>query len=152
MDSSGGAPRALNAASDLADHAAWQPEIDLALTISGSRQIGRGRTAHLRVALRDLSPAPAFDVTLSGVTSPGVRVERARISILGTPSALAACPSLRPLLCRLYTLASADAVAVDLTLRPRRCGRLDIRQSVAAWEMDPNSANNRARFRLHVSC
>jgi Tol biopolymer transport system component len=145
INSAGGVARALTAPGQPADHAAWRPAVDLAVTVSGPRRIPKGHTARLRIAIRNLSPAPAFTVTLTGSIPPDSRGVRARASA-------GACTTSRPLRCVLPTVTSASPSSIELTLRPGHCGRMEIRPSVSGLEMDPDTANNRARLRLQVVC
>jgi Tol biopolymer transport system component len=145
VDVESGGVRALTAAGAEADRAAWQPAVDLALTISGDRVVRRGGTARLRVALSALVPQPAFSVVVRSSLPRGLRLTRVRASA-------GRCSISRGLRCSVRRLTSPSTVSFDVTLRATRCGSRAIRVSVSSTQMELDARNNSARARLSVRC
>jgi Tol biopolymer transport system component len=145
IDVAGGGVRGLIGAGAEADRAAWQPAVDLALTLSGDRVVRRGATARLRVGIRALVPWPAAGVVVRSSLPRGVRLTRVRTSA-------GRCSVTRGLRCSVRSLVPPTTVTVDVTLRASRCGSRAIRVGVSSTQMDLDARNNSARIRLTVRC
>jgi uncharacterized repeat protein (TIGR01451 family) len=147
MSPSGGPARRLSPPNQPADQADWQSADDLSLTVRHPRTVRRGRTFRLRLAVRNKTSAPALNVVVMSSIPAGMRLVRARAagdSCLGSGRATVSCWI--PALGR-----SARAVA-EITLRPRRCGRMSLRASVSSGQSELTSADNRRRTALRVTC
>lgn len=147
MSPSGGAARPLTA--QLADQAEWQSLDDVALTVRHPRTIRRGQRARLRIAIRNKTAMPAFNVIVASVLPLGTRVVSARAGGFAG-SCVGSGP--RRVSCWIPRLARSATVSAVVVLRARRCGRATIRQAVSSGQTDAVPADNRRRITLRVSC
>jgi uncharacterized repeat protein (TIGR01451 family) len=147
MSQSGGAARRLSAANQSADQADWQSADDVSLTVSGPRTARRGQQVRLRLAIRNKTAMPAFNVIVTGSIPAGVRLVRARAA--GSRCADSTPPTVS---CWIPSLARSTRVFAELVLRPRRCGRITLRESVTSGQEDVNRADNQRRTILRVRC
>jgi Tol biopolymer transport system component len=146
MSVANGATRSLTVPSELADAGTWRPGVDLALSVSASRRVRFGQPARVRITVRNRFPLPALNVVLS-ISPP----RTARVIGVRAPRG-AFCRRQRLVTCSLRRLSSSSPMAVDVVLRPRRCGSLILRASVASAQRDVLPANNRRMTQRAVPC
>ena len=98
---SSGATRSLTGTGDSAESPAWQPGVDLALSVRRLGQPRRRQPARVRIAVRNQLLSPAFNVALTISIPWTARVVRVRAD-------RGRCRRQRPLACSLPTLLVLD--------------------------------------------
>jgi WD40-like Beta Propeller Repeat/Domain of unknown function DUF11 len=145
MSPSGGAAGRLT--TQPADQADWQSADDLALTVSHPRRVHQGRRFRLRLAVRNKTAVDALDVIVTASLPAGLQLVRSRAAAGSCPR-----PARTTVSCWIPRLDGSGRAFVDVTLRPRRCGRMRLRQSVAGGQADLTRADNVRRTTLRVRC
>jgi uncharacterized repeat protein (TIGR01451 family) len=140
---SGGATRRLTARPG--DQADWQSADDLALTVSQPRRVLKGRPFRLRLAVRNKTAVPALNVIVTSSVPAGLRLVRSRVAA-GT------CPGTTRSTISCWIPRLNRSAFIDVTLRPRRCGRMRLRQSVTGGQADLTRADNTRHTTLRVTC
>jgi Tol biopolymer transport system component len=142
MDAAGGSARRLAAT---ADHAAWRPGIDLALTLSRPEAVRRGRLARVELRVVNRTSTTAFAVAVTSRIPAGLRFVAAR----ATGGRCAGKTTIR---CSFARLAAGESGRVQLTLRPSLCGRRTVSVTASSRQIDRSPVDNRRRLVFRVSC
>jgi hypothetical protein len=140
----GGAVRILTSG----DQAEWQSVDDVAVTVRATRSVRRGRPLRLRVLIRNKTEMPAYNVLLRTSFPAGFRVLRARSGSTQSCGRSGA----RSVTCWLPRLGGSATAAAEIVLRPQRCGRASLQESVVGGQADFEPADNRRRLALRVTC
>jgi hypothetical protein len=120
----------------------WQPAVDLVASTRAPKRGRSGGTAKVRVSVRNASPLTALSVSI-------------RVSIRGPASISSArgasCSGRRVRTCRLPQLAGSSAVAIDLTLRLDRPGRVSVSAVATSSRSEATPGNNRTGGAITVA-
>jgi tricorn protease-like protein len=145
MDAAGGPARRLTGPDERADHAAWQPGIDLALTLSRRGTFRRGRTAVVVARVLNRTSTTVLGAGVTGRLPAGVRLVAARPST-------GRCSGRTIVRCSFARLSPGQFARIELTLRPSGCGRRTLSLSASTRRIDRAPADNRRRLRLRIRC
>jgi dipeptidyl aminopeptidase/acylaminoacyl peptidase len=144
MDAAGGPARRLTASVESADHAAWRPGVDLALRLRRLEAVRRGRLARFELEVVNRTSTPAFAVAVTGRIPRGIRLVAAR-----APGGRCLA---RTISCSFARLAAGQSARIQLSVRPRRCGRRTLSISAASRQMDRSPGDNRRRLAFRIGC
>ena len=110
------------------------PVADLSIDKSGPATVGVGIPTTFSIAVQNLGPQPATNVTVSDSAT--------NATITSATPSQGSCVGTAPLICNLGTLASGATATIDVVLEGTAAGPFTNTASVSASESDPNLGNN----------